>query len=313
MLVADTPPAGLAANGTPDLGAVPNNHLAYAGQWFFFAAVAPSSTVRCAAALTGGWPPSAGVAGWPRAAVATYGARLPRHPPANRRPCAMSAPAAPRPSSTFARSTLAGLASDGGLYVPESWPRCRRDEIAALAGLSYVETAVAGDAAVRRRRAERGRAAALCDAGLWPLRHAAVTPLVQLDHDQWLLELFHGPTLAFKDVALQLLGLLFERFLTGTDQQLTDRRRDQRRYRLGGDRRGGGARACRDLHAPPRGPRLRRPAPADDDGARAQRPQHRDRGQLRRRAGAGEGDVQRSADLRRASSCRRSIRSTGRG
>ena len=51
--------------------------------------------------------------------------------------------------------------------------------------------------------------------------HAAVTPLVQLDEQQWLLELFHGPTLAFKDVALQLLGLLFEEFLGRSDQNLT--------------------------------------------------------------------------------------------
>jgi threonine synthase len=50
-------------------------------------------------------------------------------------------------------------------------------------------------------------------AGLWPFSHQAVTPLKQLDEQQWLLELFHGPTLAFKDVALQLLGLLFEEFL----------------------------------------------------------------------------------------------------
>src|SRR3546814_8291268 len=51
--------------------------------------------------------------------------------------------------------------------------------------------------------------------------HAGVTPLVQLDHRHWLLELFHGPTLAFKDVALQLLGLLFERFLSRRDMHVT--------------------------------------------------------------------------------------------
>src|SRR3546814_18629799 len=62
---------------------------------------------------------------------------------------------------------------------------------------------------------------ALCDQAYGRFAHDAVTPLVQLDHRQWLLELFHGPTLAFKDVALQLLGLLFERFLTGKDRHLT--------------------------------------------------------------------------------------------
>ena len=58
-------------------------------------------------------------------------------------------------------------------------------------------------------------------AGLWPLRPRAVTPLVQLDEQHWLLELFHGPTLAFKDVALQMLGLLFEEFLARETEQLT--------------------------------------------------------------------------------------------
>ncbi len=121
----------------------------------------------------------------------------------------------------FREATLAGLASDGGLYVPEAWPVLDRDTIAGLAGLSYAETAAIvmqpfiGDAL------EPGELRALCDAAYGRFSHAAVTPLVQLDHDRWLLELFHGPTLAFKDVALQLLGLLFERFLTGTDDHLT--------------------------------------------------------------------------------------------
>jgi threonine synthase len=121
----------------------------------------------------------------------------------------------------FEAVTLAGLASDGGLYLPESWPSFTRDEIAGLASLSYVDTAVAvmmpflGDAMTREQLR------ALCEQAYGRFSHAAVTPLVQLDHDQWLLELFHGPTLAFKDVALQLLGLLFERFLTGSTKHVT--------------------------------------------------------------------------------------------
>lgn len=121
----------------------------------------------------------------------------------------------------FEAVTLAGLASDGGLYLPETWPTLTRDEIAGLAGLSYVDTAVAvmmpflGDAMTREELK------ALCEQAYGRFAHAAVTPLVQLDHDQWLLELFHGPTLAFKDVALQLLGLLFERFLTGSTKHVT--------------------------------------------------------------------------------------------
>ncbi len=125
------------------------------------------------------------------------------------------------PVLDFRGATLAGLASDGGLYVPESWPTLTRDQIAALAGLSYAETAVRimlpfiGDALTEQELRD------LCHSAYGRFSHAAVTPLVQLDHDQWLLELFHGPTLAFKDVALQLLGLLFEKFLTGTDKRLT--------------------------------------------------------------------------------------------
>jgi len=125
------------------------------------------------------------------------------------------------PALDFEAVTLAGLAKDGGLYVPEAWPRFTRDQIAALAGLSYVETAVAvltpfvGDSLSTEALRE------LCEAAYGRFAHAAVTPLVQLDERQWVLELFHGPTLAFKDVALQLLGLMFERFLSSRDTHLT--------------------------------------------------------------------------------------------
>ena len=125
------------------------------------------------------------------------------------------------PILNFEEVTLAGLASDGGLYVPEAWPQLSAGEIAALKGLSYVETAVrvcrpfVGDVIPEAELRELMRQAY---AGF---AHAAVTPLVQLDERHWLLELFHGPTLAFKDVALQLLGLLFERFLSNRSEHLT--------------------------------------------------------------------------------------------
>jgi threonine synthase len=125
------------------------------------------------------------------------------------------------PVLDFEAVTLAGLAADGGLYVPETWPEMSRDEIAALAGLDYVETAVRvmrpfiGDALTEEELR------ALCRTAYGSFGHAAVVPLKQLDAQHWLLELFHGPTLAFKDVALQLLGLLFERFLAGRDDHLT--------------------------------------------------------------------------------------------
>lgn len=125
------------------------------------------------------------------------------------------------PTLDFEGATLAGLASDGGLYVPESWPAMSADEIAALAGLSYAETAARILTPFAAGSLEPDELLALCEAAYGSFNHDAVTPLVQLDARHWLLELFHGPTLAFKDVALQLLGLLFERFLTGKDTHLT--------------------------------------------------------------------------------------------
>ena len=125
------------------------------------------------------------------------------------------------PRLDFESVTLAGLAADGGLYMPEHWPQLSRDEVAGLAGLSYVETAVrvmrpfVGDALGEEELR------ALCTQAYGRFAHRAVTPLVQLDERHWVLELFHGPTLAFKDVALQLLGLLFERFLRDRDTHLT--------------------------------------------------------------------------------------------
>ena len=125
------------------------------------------------------------------------------------------------PALSFEEVTLAGLATDGGLYVPESWPSFSAAEIAALRGLSYVETAVAVMQPFVAGSLDEAELRQLCTAAYKRFDHAAVTPLVQLDHRHWLLELFHGPTLAFKDVALQLLGLLFERLLDKRHTHLT--------------------------------------------------------------------------------------------
>ena len=125
------------------------------------------------------------------------------------------------PALDFAGVTLAGLASDGGLYVPEEWPQFSIDEIAAMRGLPYPELAArvmqpfVGDCLSPDRLRE------LTAKAYGRFAHQAVTPLVQLTERQWLLELFHGPTLAFKDVALQMLGLLFEEFLAREDGSLT--------------------------------------------------------------------------------------------
>ena len=125
------------------------------------------------------------------------------------------------PSLDFQGATLAGLASDGGLYVPERWPTFSQDEIAGMAGLPYAQLAArimqpfVGDSLTPERLLD------LCEQAYGRFAHAAVTPLKQLDETQWVLELFHGPTLAFKDVALQLLGLLFEEFLGRSDDHIT--------------------------------------------------------------------------------------------
>ncbi len=125
------------------------------------------------------------------------------------------------PALGFEGVTLAGLASDGGLYVPRQWPRFSLDEIAAMRGLSYVETAVRVMAPFVAGSLNEDELRELCTQAYGRFSHSAVTPLVQLDERHWLLELFHGPTLAFKDVALQLLGLLFEKFLSTRETELT--------------------------------------------------------------------------------------------
>ncbi|HEX7783357.1 MAG TPA: threonine synthase [Sphingobium sp.] len=125
------------------------------------------------------------------------------------------------PALGFEDVTLAGLASDGGLYLPEAWPSFTADQIAAMAGLSYVETAVRVMAPFVAGSLSEEELRDLCTQAYGRFSVEAVTPLVQLDHQHWLLELFHGPTLAFKDVALQLLGLLFEKFLSRREDHLT--------------------------------------------------------------------------------------------
>lgn len=121
----------------------------------------------------------------------------------------------------FAGVTLAGLASDGGLFLPEYWPRFTAADIAAMRGLSYVDLAVRVMAPFTKGMLDEAELTQLCTRAYGRFNHDAITPLIQLNGQHWLLELFHGPTLAFKDVALQLLGQLFEYFLTHSDKTLT--------------------------------------------------------------------------------------------
>ena len=125
------------------------------------------------------------------------------------------------PALTFEEAMLTGLARDGGLYLPETIPRMSADDIAALAGLSYEETAfrvmrpfIGGSFTEDEFREIIAKAYANFD-------HAARAPLVQLAPNHFLLELFHGPTLAFKDFAMQLIGQLFEVALKRRGERVT--------------------------------------------------------------------------------------------
>ena len=125
------------------------------------------------------------------------------------------------PNLPFDEVLLAGLARDGGLYIPETWPTFSADDIRSMRGKSYAEVAfqvmkpfVGGtipdavlERIVRETYAEFG--------------HDAVAPLKQLGEDLWLMELFHGPTIAFKDYAMQILGRLFDHVLAEKGRRVT--------------------------------------------------------------------------------------------
>lgn len=125
------------------------------------------------------------------------------------------------PALDFEAVTLRGLAPDGGLYVPQTWPRLTLAEIRSLAGLPYPELGARvmrpfiGDALSPAQLLD------LCERAYRAFAHPAVAPLAQLDEQHWLLDLTRGPTLAFKDIALQLVGLLFETFLARSHRHLT--------------------------------------------------------------------------------------------
>lgn len=116
---------------------------------------------------------------------------------------------------------LTGLARDGGLYVPETWPRFSPQEIAALAGLDYAEVAYRVTRPFIGEALESGTYRALVEKTYAVFTHGAVAPLVELAPNHWLMELFHGPTLAFKDYAMQLLGNLFNHVLRARGRRVT--------------------------------------------------------------------------------------------
>ena len=114
------------------------------------------------------------------------------------------------PALSFEEVLLAGLASDGGLYVPETLPRFSRADISAMRGLPYPALAQRVIAPFVADAVPEDDLRAILEDCYASFRHGAVAPLVQLGPNQWIMELFHGPTLAFKDFALQLLGRLLD-------------------------------------------------------------------------------------------------------
>ena len=110
------------------------------------------------------------------------------------------------PALDFEGVLLAGLARDGGLYLPQSLPSFSTEEFQAMRGMSYSELATTVIAPFVEGSIDRDTLSQLIESSYRDFRHQAVAPVKQLDRDQWLLELFHGPTLAFKDFALQLLA-----------------------------------------------------------------------------------------------------------
>ncbi len=127
----------------------------------------------------------------------------------------------PAPALGFSGVLLAGLAQDGGLYVPETFPTFSPAEFRALRGLPYAEMAARVIHPFAGADLTFETLLALCRDAYAGFGHPAVAPLVQLDSNLWTMELFHGPTLAFKDMAMQLLGRLFDHFLTQRDERVT--------------------------------------------------------------------------------------------
>jgi threonine synthase len=125
------------------------------------------------------------------------------------------------PALGFTDVLLAGLARDGGLYVPERWPTLSTDDIRKLRGLSYEEIAFRIMQPFVGAEIESSDLEAMIAGAYGVFRHRAVAPLKQLDDNLWVMELFHGPTLAFKDVALQLVGRLYDHVLKQRGERVT--------------------------------------------------------------------------------------------
>ena len=122
---------------------------------------------------------------------------------------------------SFTDALLAGLARDGGLYLPESYPTLDAATIAGFAGRPYAQVAQQVIGPFMGDDLAAGDFTAMLEASYATFRHPAVTPLVQIADNLFVLELFHGPTLAFKDVAMQLLGRMMDHALKARGERAT--------------------------------------------------------------------------------------------
>jgi threonine synthase len=125
------------------------------------------------------------------------------------------------PQLGFADVLLAGLARDGGLYLPDAWPHFSADEIRAMRGLAYPELAIRLLTPFVAEDISEADFRRIVEEAYATFRHEAVCPLVQTGANEYVLELFHGPTLAFKDVAMQLLARLMDHVLEQRGQRAT--------------------------------------------------------------------------------------------
>jgi len=121
---------------------------------------------------------------------------------------------------SFEEVVLTGLAPDGGLYVPETLPTFSQQEVASWAGLSYQDLALKVISPFVDGEIPDADLKKIIDDSYSTFRHDAIAPMVQTGHNEWILELFQGPTLAFKDFALQFLGNLLDYILKKRDQKV---------------------------------------------------------------------------------------------
>ena len=125
------------------------------------------------------------------------------------------------PKLNFDQVVLTGLAPDNGLYLPENWPRLRKREVLELQNCSYQEIVYRTTLPFVGNSIPKKLFRTIIDNSYKTFRHKEIAPLFKIEENLWMMELFHGPSLAFKDFALQLLGRLFDYFLKKKKQHIT--------------------------------------------------------------------------------------------